>query len=93
MDRRTSRFWSLGLMAEVANWVDKKTLLELLGIGKNYELELRRDGIFQPGTHYRRKSQVTTPSSPLLYDAAACDSALRAKAVREAQRFEVYDGE
>ena len=78
-------------MSEIAPWVSKKVLLELLQIGKNYELELRREGVFKPGTHYRRKTLLNAPSSPLLYDIEACDLALREKARQEAKRFEIYD--
>ena len=73
-----------------AYWVNKKVLLEMLQIGKNGELELRRDGIFKPGIHYRRKSEISTQSSPLVYDIQACETALRDKAKADARRFEVY---
>ena len=54
-----------GLMADCAYWVPKKQLLELLSIGKNGELDLRRQGIAKPGVHFRQSS-VSKTSSPLL---------------------------
>ena len=77
-------------MADCAYWVPKKQLLELLSIGKNGELDLRRQGIFKPGVHFRRKSSVSKTSSPLLYDLLACESALREQAEQDAARFETY---
>ena len=77
-------------MADCAYWVPKKQLLELLSIGKNGELDLRRQGIFKPGIHFRRKSSVSKTSSPLLYDLLACENALREQAEQDAARFETY---
>lgn len=69
-------------------WVSGKELREALRIGHNVELRLRREGVLRPGVHFRRKG--CTASSPLVYDLAACEQALRDKAAADARRFEEY---
>lgn len=55
-------------------WVDARTLGQVLKVSERTLWRWRKSGLFKPGVHWRRK--FPSPNSPVLYHAEHCDRAM-----------------
>jgi len=56
-------------------WLNARDAADALGVSERTLLRWRSAGFLKPGTHWRRK--FPSPNSSILYDFAACDTAMR----------------
>jgi len=71
----------------LAHWAGARATADALAVSEKTLYRWRCLGLLKPGTHYRRK--IPASNSPVLYDVAAVEAAMREATARDPRFLEV----
>lgn len=71
----------------LAHWAGARAAADALAVSEKTLYRWRCLGLLKPGIHYRRKIPVS--NSPILYDLAAVEAAMREASARDPRFLEV----